>query len=1704
MSAAVAVTAAPNLPVGVMATAEAASTKTNSIKLGDFWENASLGSKVTETERTISFKSKTDSTASGNWHTPSIIIYYGDENSVGGTGYTEVGVVRSDLWKLSGDSIDFNAGVAPDWATWLSENKEGVDVTVTTKIENGKAIITLENDGVKSTSTFTVDKDKNLYVSISGEQCEVSGLPDDMVNEYYSTNNGYRFASFLNPVSYGNEVTETENKIDFKSKTFMSAAANWLTPSVVVYYGDENKFAGEGYEEVALIRSDLWAYFEGDSKNKTRVKLNDDWNTKDYKFDMSENPDTFDWATWFAKNKKGVDCSVTSKIENGIASITFDNAGLKSTTSFKVDTTKKLYFSVTGDSCRVSGLPDSMMKLQTKPDPDDDSDAVEIDSSEISKKYDELFGKQNQKNHVTVHDPSVVIGYTDSKYTGDSSEKVYGEQNEEKTREEVYFIFGSHRAFAWSTDMQNWTYFKNNISDDTECQNLFSDAFKWASTDDSKYDWSGNLWAPDVIWNKKMNKWCMYMSVNGTSWHSSIVLLTSDSLNGDWENKGTVVYSGFTKTGNLSYKNTDFESVVGSENVDTTIKNFASSDTAWDSKYGAHAIDPCVTYDKDGGLWMSYGSWSGGIWMFKLDEATGLRDKTISYKYTDNESDSYMGYKLAGGNGVSGEASYIERIGDKYYLFLSYGGLTATGGYNMRVFSSDDIAGPYKDVAGNDARDAKAGDVNGTVGERLMSYYKWSYLDKGYVAQGHNSAVVDNDGKTYLVYHTRFNDGTESHEVRVHQLFTAKNGGLVTTPFEYSGETLSKTAYDKADVAGDYNVILQKQSVSASTLECCKEEKITLSADGKVSGDYEGTWSQDSDAPYVTLELGGVKYQGVFIKQNIEGTNCETMCFTTVGDNNVTFWGTKGYTDEAKVVKDASEVSVNIPKYLYSDLELPTTTDNGSTITWKSSDESALASDGTRGDVALDTKVTLTMTVKSGNYYTKKTYNTIVKSDAGADYKTGLVGDYTFENGLRNEADTSQVGEAKALSNGIKPAIISTSGRSGKVLNQHFGYADASTTSYTQFTNPLNGKSLDGATVALWVNRNDTDVWDALWSFFDEDDSDGKSGRTYFTPNAYLGYNGTVGTNKWFDCNHPNTVTNLIKEKEWHHVTVSLGTEDFGIYIDGKLVSDKTTNVAYAGTAYEDTAKDMLSVIASSANFYLGYGSWWGSAPVLMDNVKIYDRELTAADVGALYNNEKAETGLLSDAERQKEQAVKEASILYRTYNYDDDVAYTGWSSHNAVQSLTLEADTSSTYKNYVQFAPGSQNSRDAYTAFGDITLPDKYVVEFDSKLTAGNDQESQLALTTADYVKKNSVIDSASYLWSLNTTNSEEWAISGDGISESSDSKVTLTKGTWAHFKTTVDKTANTVKFEITDESGKKLAESEFTPSANVAAVKGLYYLSGRYNGVAGFDNIRIYESTNEYTVKFSPNFSDSSADFNTQKLEVGKSQKLSANTFVRLGYKFVGWSRTSTGSVEFTDAQEITTDLAKADQVIVLYAVWQQNTSSGGSSGGGSSTVSTPKPTVKPTVKPTTAPTTKPTTAPTTAPTAEPTSAPTAAPPTEPTAAPSTEPTTAPTTEPTAAPTVKPTKKPTATTKPSTKKKKMSVKKVTANKNAKKITGTLSVTGAKVTVKVGNAKAKKATVKGKTFTFKLSKKLKKNTKVVITITKSKYYTVKKTIKVK
>lgn len=613
-------------------------------------------------------------------------------------------------------------------------------------------------------------------------------------------------------------------------------------------------------------------------------------------------------------------------------------------------------------------------------------------------------GTASNMKYAESHDPSIVKGYVQSNVTAISSSTVVKGAKDSSYNKEVYFIFGSHLAFAYSFDLQSWTKFTNNIN--KNYNTLFKDAFAWSKKGDSVYAASGNMWAPDVIYNPNMGKWCMYMSINGCSWNSSIVLLTADSLSGDWSYVGPVVYSGFCNDSVRSFKDTDYTKATGDSTLASryTRASYTCKDgntnctaTTWSNSYGAHAIDPCVLFDDSGDLWMSYGSWSGGIWMFKLDKKTGLRDYNTKYSYSAGSTDPYMGYLLAGGSGRTGEASYIQKIGSYYYLFVSYGGLVANGGYSMRVFRSSKINGPYTDISGDAATKVSTNlgsAITGSVGNLLMFNYKWSYMSQGYVAQGHNSAFVDDDGRAYVVYHTRFSNRGEAHQVRVHQLFSTESGWLTAAPFSYAGEKLSKVT--AKDIAGTYETLFLEATDYANKV-CNTNTALQFDANGTVSGAKSGTWkfSDKLGSPYVTVTLGGQTLEGVFVKQKKEDAKAisanvwtnssigeEVLCFTLVNKSSErSVWGYKLDLNETNTV-DTDMKNLTIPSSTVFGLTLPTAGSTGSVISWKSSNTSVMTNAGKvtkASSPSSSTKVTLTATFKSGSVSKTKNYTVTVE-----------------------------------------------------------------------------------------------------------------------------------------------------------------------------------------------------------------------------------------------------------------------------------------------------------------------------------------------------------------------------------------------------------------------------------------------------------------------------------------------------------------------------------------------------------------------------------------------------------------------------------------------------------------------------------------------------------------------------------------------------
>lgn len=648
------------------------------------------------------------------------------------------------------------------------------------------------------------------------------------------------------------------------------------------------------------------------------------------------------------------------------------------------------------------------------------------------------YSARQYGKRVVCHDPSIVI------------------DNITNPASPTYYIYGSHLGRGKTTAAENyqeWTVFKAGEENATATNSLFcnlsgnlvnySDAYATHAVTSVKdytgktvtfgnfdaHGWQkkgntvkGMQWAPDVIYNKTMKKWCMYMSLNGDNWASSIVCFTSDNVEGPWKYQGPVVFSGFLgKYAHNGYaaaddwKNTDFTIATG----ETSLPERYNVGDKWGS-FWPNCIDPCVFYDDQDNLWMSYGSWSGGIFLLRLDKNNGLRDYTYTYPYEVNgkaatsaaasantTSDPYFGKKIAGGYYVSGEASYVEKIGSHYFLFMSYGGLVSTGGYQMRVFRSDNPEGPYVDCNGTSAvfnrylmnYSATAVDNRGVL---LFGGYKWDPMSGAEIAQGHNSAFTDKEGRSFVVYHSRFTNKGEGHEVRVHQLFLNDEGWIMAAPFEFDGETITnndiatKASIADTEIAGDYQFLRHEYGQNTEAKAYETPVNIRLNADGTISGVENGTWERTAGTDYIALTIDDVVYRGVLVRQTIDYTNIPAIAIAALSSSSgSTTLGQKSYTKQQEVwavkadAKAAIKYTANKINLPFDDgtvLEetpvLPTEGKLGTNISWKSSDESILTSDG---KVKGQGEVTMTMIVSKDDYVYTKDYTIVVEAEAEKD-----------------------------------------------------------------------------------------------------------------------------------------------------------------------------------------------------------------------------------------------------------------------------------------------------------------------------------------------------------------------------------------------------------------------------------------------------------------------------------------------------------------------------------------------------------------------------------------------------------------------------------------------------------------------------------------------------------------------------------------------
>ena len=652
--------------------------------------------------------------------------------------------------------------------------------------------------------------------------------------------------------------------------------------------------------------------------------------------------------------------------------------------------------------------------------------------------------KKKTETNVSVHDPSI---YMD---TVSSSSYTY------------MYMLGSHLDMArytvrnsdglmttpgrvTSVSQDNNAFFGNLSGSVISCNNAYSnqavtrvknylgeevdfpqfDAHAWQSVG---YSVKGNQWAPDVIYNPTMKKWLCYMSLNGDNWCSSIVCFTSDGPAGPFVYQGPVVISGFSGhyqhndyAGTDDWTRTDLAIATGYTSLPERYQPYKSNDRFYYGQFWPNCIDPCVFYAEDGRLLLSYGSWSSGIWMLELDQTTGLRDYTVQYPYqvkgitvtpgnpnANCTSDPYFGKKIAGGWYDSGEGSYIEHIGDWYYLFISYGGFAPDGGYEMRVYRSQSPDGPYVDAKGGSAVQYDKYQMNYgpnatfNNGVKIMGGYKWCFMNKAELSQGHNSAITDSRGRSLLCCHTKFNDHTAAHQVRMHQLFQNEAGWLVVSPFRLHGEMVTQadiaTRQQVADeeIPGNYLLLRHTYKVQYDTMGYQKPCAIRLIASdtdptrGAVAGALTGTWNRVPGTDYINIIISSVTYSGVLVRQTIDGSNVPALCFSvvstdgkgTLGSNaQLSMWGAKAdYKAAIRCALDELTIPVTEGMHITENISLPRTSNSqpsrlGAEVTWTSDNVKVLTSAGV---IKGDGEVTLTLTISKDGFSYNKPYHLLV------------------------------------------------------------------------------------------------------------------------------------------------------------------------------------------------------------------------------------------------------------------------------------------------------------------------------------------------------------------------------------------------------------------------------------------------------------------------------------------------------------------------------------------------------------------------------------------------------------------------------------------------------------------------------------------------------------------------------------------------------
>jgi arabinan endo-1,5-alpha-L-arabinosidase len=356
-----------------------------------------------------------------------------------------------------------------------------------------------------------------------------------------------------------------------------------------------------------------------------------------------------------------------------------------------------------------------------------------------------------------------------------------------------------------------------------------------------------SLWAPYIL--KVGTEYRLYYSLSSAKPRLSVIgLATASSPLGPWTEKGLVV---------------------------------VSKD---DNSIQTNAIDPSVVVTPAGEHWFYYGSAWDGIYILKLNPATGLANNS-SDKGTRIAQRGFTGESINGN--IEGPEIIFNEEQNKYYLFIAYDWLQTK--YNVRVGRSDSPQGPFLDFNGKD--------LNESEDNLPMILAPYKFRDHGGWQGTSHVSVFESDGQYFMAHQGR--PGVNSYYMVMHvrKIFWTADGWPVVSPERYAAT--AQTAIPQSEISGAWEqIFLGYKVVPGYANEQLSPDfqmavHIILDTEGTINGDPKNTWTYNE--PNLTLTWnGGETVDKVIVERGRDWENKKAcLIFTGLNNQGTAIWGKK-------------------------------------------------------------------------------------------------------------------------------------------------------------------------------------------------------------------------------------------------------------------------------------------------------------------------------------------------------------------------------------------------------------------------------------------------------------------------------------------------------------------------------------------------------------------------------------------------------------------------------------------------------------------------------------------------------------------------------------------------------------------------------------------------------------------------------------------